>query len=840
MNRPRTHRWRRLGRLARGAALGVLLVVLGWAPLIPAVAAGPNPSLDAFHILDQISPADRGEIVRSVRETLPQDEPGASHAPAGLVRFVPGDVVWLSVRRPGPQTEDSLQWLRVDPSGAVLLADGRKIMAAGLAPDALADRLAALPEFAGAQLVVHRLPAQSWPRERPFGDDLFLTGHSPWHDAPLPAGYLLAPGDRLAVRWSGATLTATVGPDGRLLLKKLGSIRAAGRSLDALQAALRARLRRSGGARLTVALVRLHQVRILVLGDVRRPGEYFLSPLAHTTDALFAAGGPTREGSLRRIQLRRAGRKDAAFDLYALLLKGDTSQDRPLVPGEVVFVPPRGPVVQLEGEVLRPGRYELAGDVTLAQALALAGGTRSQADLARATISRAGQDGARTLYAAQRLPGPLQDGDRIEVPAAPYGLRHAVWLEDGVHAPEARPWQSGIRLDALLTAAELRGHDRHFVLILHHDARGHARLVAADPSAAALRQPDTADPVLAPADRLFLFPETGSRLPLLRRVVAAARARAGVTHYVPSVRIEGAVRYPGRWPLAAGLTERLLVAAAGGLTRAPGALRVEVLSARGRIVQEAALAHALDPAATRTLHAGETVRVLTAGERRGMVVGVAGAVRDPGRYVLADGATIGDAVAAAGGARGAAVLAAVYDASRAAARREDRTRLLERAAKTLSAEEFQRIVPLGRRAISGQVALTSARLASLQHERLQAGMEVMLSPEPTTVQVVGFVRSPGSFRDRRVSLASWLRRAGGVTAGGDPSHLLLAHDNGRLVPVVDHWFYHTPVRPGDVLIVPPRLDSLADPTERSRLRRRLAQTLLAGPAPKVVAPPPAP
>src|SRR4030088_409927 len=98
------------------------------------------------------------------------------------------------------------------------------------------------------------------------------------------------------------------------------------------------------------------------------------------TNALFVSGGVKKIGSLRNIQLKRNGKLITVLDLYDLLLRGDTSGDRQLMPGDVIFIPPIGDTVAVYGAVRRPAIYELKTEKNAAQALDLAGGMLPDAD----------------------------------------------------------------------------------------------------------------------------------------------------------------------------------------------------------------------------------------------------------------------------------------------------------------------------------------------------------------------------------------------------------------------------------------------------------------------------
>src|SRR5205823_7817335 len=101
-------------------------------------------------------------------------------------------------------------------------------------------------------------------------------------------------------------------------------------------------------------------IRVFVLGDAKRPGSYTISGLGTITSALFASGGVQSIGSLRNIQLKRGGELVRRLDLYDMLIRGDTTDDAKLLPGDVIFVPPIGPTVTVEPmggtKITPPGR----------------------------------------------------------------------------------------------------------------------------------------------------------------------------------------------------------------------------------------------------------------------------------------------------------------------------------------------------------------------------------------------------------------------------------------------------------------------------------------------------
>jgi protein involved in polysaccharide export with SLBB domain len=200
--------------------------------------------------------------------------------------------------------------------------------------------------------------------------------------------------------------------EGFIVVPQAGQIFVNSLTLGQLEAVLAQRLGRiysgirSGSTRFSVSVARLRSNQVFVVGDVTRPGSYRVSSAGTALTALYAAGGPSEAGSLRRIEVRRGGRTVDVLDVYDYLTRGDASRDARLQNGDVVFVPPRLARVRALGEVLRPGTYEVKPGETLAELLRTAGGLTALA-AQRITVER-------VLPAAQRASG---GSDRVVLTA---------------------------------------------------------------------------------------------------------------------------------------------------------------------------------------------------------------------------------------------------------------------------------------------------------------------------------------------------------------------------------------------------------------------------------------
>lgn len=204
-----------------------------------------------------------------------------------------------------------------------------------------------------------------------FGYDLFSgtpTTFAPATDIPIPSSYIVGPGDTVEVQLFGKEneqYDLVVSREGILNFPAIGPVAVAGLTFREMKQNLQQRIKEQMiGVKASISMGALRSIRIFVLGDAERPGSYTVSSLTTMTNALFVSGGVKTIGSLRNIQLKRNGKVISSLDLYDLLLKGDTSRDKRLQPGDVIFIPPVNKSAGIKGEVRRPAIYELKKERT--------------------------------------------------------------------------------------------------------------------------------------------------------------------------------------------------------------------------------------------------------------------------------------------------------------------------------------------------------------------------------------------------------------------------------------------------------------------------------------------
>lgn len=298
-----------------------------------------------------------------------------------------------------------------------------------------------------------------------YGASLFRripSTFAPLNMAPVPPDYVIGPGDELRVRvWGQVNFQANLRVDrsGEVYLPQVGPTHVAGLAFAALDAHLREAVGRVyRNFDLTADLGQIRAIQVYVAGQARSPGVYTVSSLSTLVDALFASGGPSVQGSLRSIALRRNGAVIARFDLYDLLIRGDKSRDAKLLPGDVLYIPPVGSEVAVLGSVRNPAIYELLPGESLGALLADAGGMTSVAAGARVSIERIeerrGRRAMEVACDAAGLATALHDGDAIRVFPVTPRFEKTVTLRGNIATPGRFAWHQGMRLSELIPDKE--------------------------------------------------------------------------------------------------------------------------------------------------------------------------------------------------------------------------------------------------------------------------------------------------------------------------------------------------------------------------------------------------
>lgn len=272
-------------------------------------------------------------------------------------------------------------------------------------------------------------PIELKPTSNIFGHNVFSSetlSFEPNENQATPQDYRLGPGDEVVIDIWGASedrLRETISPEGNIIVEQLGPIYLSGMTIGEANDHIRKLFAyKYAGVEeaetdisLTLGAVRTIQVNIM--GEVATPGTYRLSPFSTVFHALYRSGGITNIGTLRNIEIMRAGRRIATVDVYDYLFGGKNSQNINLQEGDVIIVPPYETLVQMDGNFKRPMYYEAKKGESLADIIHYAGGFSSNAytDVVRLRRRTGKENELFNVRSDEFATYPLQDGDVVIV-----------------------------------------------------------------------------------------------------------------------------------------------------------------------------------------------------------------------------------------------------------------------------------------------------------------------------------------------------------------------------------------------------------------------------------------
>ena len=747
---------------------------------------------------------------------------------------------------------------QLDSAGALLLPGYAPIALAGLNEEQATHRLSAINDLRQLEVKVTKLPVRKVGLQglKPFGYDLFKDAPStfaPVTDVPVPSDYVVGPGDRINVQLFGGqnkNLRLVVGRDGQLGFPELGPISVGGRTFASVVADIEARVAREMiGVQASVSMGDTRSIRVFVMGEANRPGSYTVSGLAAISSALYAAGGIRPIGSLRDIQLKRNGAIVRRIDLYDLLLRGDFSDDAKLLPGDVIFIPPIAATVAVDGEVHRPAIYEIKGNTSVADIVALAGGLTSEADSGRAALVRVNDARKRVvvnvaLDGAQGRGELLRNGDSLRVLRLRPTLDQGVTVEGFVFRPSQVAWSEGLRItDVLGSVDELKPNaDLNYVLIrreLPPDRR--IVMLSADLSAALRAPTSTKNVELMPRDRIIVFDAESGRSQYMDPLLDEVRRQSRIDMPSEVVRIDGRVKARGDYPLEPRMRISDLLRAGGGLQDAAYGAKAELTRYRLGGDQRQTQLLSVDLAAI--LKGDESADVLlqpfdflnikevpewSAQEQ----VTLLGEVRFPGIYPIQRGETLRSVMERAGGLSSLAFPEGTVFTREELREREQLQldRLGERLQSDLASAALQATVAnqagagqaltvgqsllnqlkatkaVGRLVININSVLNSP-VGSENDVAMREGDLIMIPKLKQEVTVIGEVQNTTShFYRENLTRDDYIGLSGGATRKADRGRIFIVRADGSVVSSENSgWFRRSgqvAMKPGDTIVVP--------------------------------------
>jgi protein involved in polysaccharide export with SLBB domain len=686
-----------------------------------------------------------------------------------------------------------------------------------------------------------------------FGYDMFssrVSSFAPTGNVPVGDDYIVGPDDELNIyNWGrvNQTIKLKVDRDGAVMVQDIGPIQVGGLTFGQTKKLIEGRMSQITGVEVGVTMGQIRTIQVFVIGKVTQPGLYTVSALSHVSNALDAAGGISKMGSLRRIELRRDNRVETRIDLYDLLLRGDTSGDVRLKPRDVIFVPVIGPVAAVTGDVKSPAIYEMLGNEGLGSLLRMAGGVtafgyseRLQVERVQNHQQRIALDVDLNLRSAGQF--PIDDGDLVKVFSVLPTERNVVRVKGNVNEPGTYEWRPGMTVADLIRQAQGPGDHTFFEYALLQRRAGADRRMTPVPinlGEALANQLGADNITLRPEDSITVYSESE-------------------LGQVPMVEVLGQVRKPGKYPLVPGLTARELVYSAGGLLDNASRDRAELTRteiANGSVAQythmDLDLRQVLDgtEAADVPLKAGDELLVQQASNWHApWHVILEGQVNRPGPYPIREGERLAAVLKACGGFRPDAYPRAAVFIRKSVQKMQQEQLELARArlqhelvrlalmphqagqadtsADTLNAIREVLTQTDGTQA-TGRIVVKISSLDTLERSPENIVLEnedrLVIPVQPAAVQVLGQVYNPNAIvYQPSLRVKDYLARAGGPTDAGDADHIYVIEADGSvlsdegvrdneknklfpLLPTIGGGLMEQHLEPGDTVFVPEKL-----------------------------------
>jgi len=700
---------------------------------------------------------------------------------------------------------------------------------------------------------------------RQFGYNFFdkdVTTFAPLTNVPVGPDYMIGPGDNFTINLWGraeASYDVTVNRDGSIVLPRLGSLTVSGLTFAELKQLLLGKFREYyPNFQMSVTMGRLRSINIFIVGEAKSPGTYAISSLSTVITAMYAAGGPSKNGSLRNIKVFRRGDLLTTLDLYEFFIEGLKTSDLRLQNGDTIFIPVVGPVVGVAGNVRRPAIYEMKGAQTIGEVIQMAGGVLPTGRLQNVVVERVEGHQQRIIKSFNLDPASpkanvnlnmeLKNFDVIKIYPIFKRVQQVVYLEGHVKYPREYELEPGMRLRDLVDS---------FDDLLPVPYLPRADIIRLVP-------PDLHPEIISFNLGALLAGSKDQNLPLKdmdRVIIYDSLEKADVAQ----VTIRGAVRKPGDYPLYTGMTVKDLIFLADNptdraflekatLTRlVPGRTGTNIVKLEFS-PQKAIGGLAPDNIPLQRDDMVHIRRIPQYQEALARKVYVEGEFLFPGEYTFAEGERLSSVIQRAGGLTEEAYpFGALFLRESVKRVQEEQLRQyidnLEEDILTLSAQAAEKAVDKEEVAILEQTLESKKRLVDkLRKTRatgrmvikleevlyvpsseydieLRPGDRLIVNARPDYVSVLGEVFNPTALlavADKTVGF--YLKQVGGPTEDANEGQIYLVKADGTVMSKAQEGFFglatwdskaarwtvggfeSIDVDPGDTIIVPKQLE----------------------------------
>ncbi len=404
-----------------------------------------------------------------------------------------------------------------------------------------------------------------------FGSDLFKNNaitFEPNLRMATPSSYIIGPDDEILLDITGdneASYQLPVSPDGTIKVEYVGQINVAGLSIAAAKSKIEQRLGatypaiRSGRTQVNVTIGNIRTIRVTLTGAATKPGTYSLPSLATVFNALYAAGGPNKNGTYRKIQVIRGNRVVSTIDVYDFLANGIQQGNIRLQDQDIIHIPVYGARVQFEGEVKRPAIFETVPGESLSDILRYAGDFTENAYSAKVKVlqTTGRERSVQDIYADQFENYTPKSGDQYIVEPILERFANRISVLGAVFRPGIFGLEPGMTLKQVLEMADGVREDAFL-------ERGIINRLRSDNTSELINF--NVREVLA-----GMTPD----IPLKREDKIEIASIFDLRDEYKFT-VQGEVRFPGDFPFASNATLGDIIQKAGGFTEAAKNARVEI------------------------------------------------------------------------------------------------------------------------------------------------------------------------------------------------------------------------------------------------------------------------
>ncbi|HQT24947.1 SLBB domain-containing protein, partial [Daejeonella sp.] len=408
-------------------------------------------------------------------------------------------------------------------------------------------------------------------RSKIFGADLFKNSNltfEPNLNMATPKNYVIGPNDEILIDIYGnseVSYNLKVSPEGTINIQYVGLIPVSGLTIEAATSRIRSRLISvykglgNGSTSLNIAIGNIRSIKVILIGEVVKPGTYTLPSLANVFNALYSSGGPTENGSFRAIELIRGGKKIAVIDIYDFLMRGEIANNLRLQDQDIIRLPVYQSRIEIVGEVKRPGIFELLPEESFKDLLSFAGDFTENAFKARIKVLK-NTDTERKIADigtdsfSEYKPS---SGDKYFVDRVLERFANRVSIEGSIFRPGQYELKPGMKLSELIKKAEGLKEEAFM-------ERGYITRL----------KPDNQVEVLS-FNVAGVLNGTSADIRLLREDVINISSIFDLKEEY-TLSIDGEIRTPGSFPYAENITLEELIIQAGGFTEGATARRIEV------------------------------------------------------------------------------------------------------------------------------------------------------------------------------------------------------------------------------------------------------------------------